>query len=120
MLIDEPFIGQDASAVQQIFHILKEFHQEGKTIVIVSHDRKLLKSNCTRILNLDEIKKKQTLRKKLRKKVITKFQELKNIEKDQKKKKKNMIILKREKLSVSSIFFINKTNILHQIIGFTD
>ncbi|UYP48715.1 Vitamin B12 import ATP-binding protein BtuD [Candidatus Lokiarchaeum ossiferum] len=54
LLVDEPFIGQDAQSMQRIFEILHEFHKLGKTIVIVSHDRELLKANCSRIIELKE------------------------------------------------------------------
>ncbi|MCP4763987.1 MAG: ATP-binding cassette domain-containing protein [archaeon] len=54
LLIDEPFIGQDAVSVQKIFDILHQFNQMGKTIVIVSHDVDLLSSNCSRLFYLDK------------------------------------------------------------------
>ena len=54
LLVDEPFIGQDAQSVQRIFEILHEFNKLGKTIVIVSHDLELLRANCTRIVELND------------------------------------------------------------------
>ncbi|MHA1619268.1 MAG: ATP-binding cassette domain-containing protein, partial [Promethearchaeota archaeon] len=54
LLVDEPFIGQDAVAVNRIFKILEQFHQQGKTIVIVSHDQELLQTHCSRIIKLNE------------------------------------------------------------------
>ncbi len=52
LLVDEPFIGQDAKSVEQIFEILHNFHAKGKTIVLVSHDRKLLEAHCTRMVDI--------------------------------------------------------------------
>ena len=56
ILLDEPFIGQDAQITQEIVEILKTLRNEGKTIVIVSHDLQYLEENCDRIINLNEIK----------------------------------------------------------------
>ena len=54
LLVDEPFIGQDAASIDSIFKILHGFVEEGKTILIVSHDKDLLQNNCSRIVELDE------------------------------------------------------------------
>ncbi|MHA1648262.1 MAG: ATP-binding cassette domain-containing protein, partial [Promethearchaeota archaeon] len=83
LLIDEPFIGQDAASVQHIFNILKDFHQQGKTIIIVSHDRILLERNCSRIVNLDD------------KKIVAK-KEAEIIRKNEKKEDKNILKTKKK------------------------
>ncbi len=54
ILVDEPFIGQDAQSIKQIFEILHKFHLQGKTIIIISHDRELLNLNCSRIIELNK------------------------------------------------------------------
>jgi len=56
LLIDEPFIGQDADSIQNILSILHDFHEQGKTIIIVSHDQELLIKNCTRIIDIEKQK----------------------------------------------------------------
>ena len=78
LLVDEPFIGQDASSIESIFKILHRFVEEGKTVLIVSHDKDLLQNNCSRIVELEtsniqssvekEITKLSTAHKKRKKK----------------------------------------------------
>ena len=53
LLVDEPFIGQDAASIESIFKILHKFVEEGKTVLIVSHDKDLLQNNCSRIVELE-------------------------------------------------------------------
>ncbi len=55
LLIDEPFIGQDAASILKVLEILDKFHATGKTIVIVSHDQKLLETFCTRVIDLTQL-----------------------------------------------------------------
>ncbi|TFH29182.1 MAG: ATP-binding cassette domain-containing protein, partial [Promethearchaeota archaeon] len=55
LLIDEPFIGQDAASILKVLGILDDFHVKGKTIVIVSHDHKLLETFCTRVVDLTQL-----------------------------------------------------------------
>lgn len=54
ILLDEPFSGLDAKGVQQLSEALKTMHQQGMTIVMVSHDPDTLCEICSRILVLDE------------------------------------------------------------------
>jgi energy-coupling factor transport system ATP-binding protein len=60
ILVDEPFIGQDAQATERIFDILTEFHKKGKTIIIISHDRDLLQTYCTRIWDFSHVQQIST------------------------------------------------------------
>ena len=60
LLIDEPFIGQDAESVQRIFEILHDYHQQGKTILLISHDLDLVKDHCSRIVNLQDLKEESS------------------------------------------------------------
>ncbi|MHA1619964.1 MAG: ATP-binding cassette domain-containing protein, partial [Promethearchaeota archaeon] len=61
LLIDEPFIGQDAASILKVLGILSKFHATGKTIVIVSHDRKLLETFCTRVIDLTQLTRESQL-----------------------------------------------------------
>ncbi len=54
LLVDEPFIGQDRSAVERILSMLDDAHARGKTVILVTHDLDLLQGRCTRIVNLDD------------------------------------------------------------------
>ncbi|WP_457558589.1 ATP-binding cassette domain-containing protein [Candidatus Harpocratesius sp.] len=115
LLIDEPFIGQDASAVQQIFHILKEFHQEGKTIVIVSHDRKLLETNCTRILNLDELKKDSKFKKEYKKESYNQIPKKIKISKEKQNHSKTRKIKRIEHFLYQQDQYTPSNNWLHRL-----
>ncbi|MHA1672510.1 MAG: ATP-binding cassette domain-containing protein [Promethearchaeota archaeon] len=61
LLIDEPFIGQDAASILKVLEILDKFHAIGKTIVIVSHDHKLLETFCTRVIDLTQLSRETKL-----------------------------------------------------------
>lgn len=51
ILADEPTGSLDRKNAEIIMNLLKEFHNEGKTIIMVSHDESAI-SYCSRIINL--------------------------------------------------------------------
>ncbi|MHA1674358.1 MAG: ABC transporter ATP-binding protein [Promethearchaeota archaeon] len=53
LIFDEPTIGQDAKQKQVLREIIKEAHDEGKTVIIVSHDVEFIISLASRILVFD-------------------------------------------------------------------
>ncbi|QEE16629.1 ATP-binding cassette domain-containing protein [Promethearchaeum syntrophicum] len=83
LLVDEPFIGQDAASIDNIFKILNRFVEEGKTVLIVSHDKELLQNNCSRIIELETTNTKSSVDDEITKPPTT----IKKIKKKKKKKK---------------------------------
>lgn len=51
---DEPTSGLDLENMQRTGELLRTLAQQGKTILVVSHDYELLTSHCTRIIRIDE------------------------------------------------------------------
>lgn len=51
ILADEPTGSLDKKNAKIILDLLKEFHNQGKTIIMVSHDENAF-SNCSRVINL--------------------------------------------------------------------
>ena len=47
LVLDEPTAGLDAFGYENLKAILKNLHEEGKTIILVSHDNELLDEICT-------------------------------------------------------------------------
>ncbi len=53
ILLDEPFIGQDQNNVKGILEILDQLHEEGKTIILCSHNAELLAEHCSYVFQLE-------------------------------------------------------------------
>ncbi|MBU0704789.1 MAG: DUF4162 domain-containing protein, partial [Chloroflexi bacterium] len=53
IFLDEPFQGLDPVNVERIKGFIAELHQEGKTIVLSSHQMNLVEALCSRILLLN-------------------------------------------------------------------
>lgn len=51
ILADEPTGSLDRKNTQIIMNLLKEFHNQGKTIIMVSHDESAI-SNCSRVITI--------------------------------------------------------------------
>lgn len=56
LILDEPTFGQDYQNTVALMTLLQELNQEGKTIVIVTHDMELVKQYASRVLLLHERK----------------------------------------------------------------
>jgi energy-coupling factor transporter ATP-binding protein EcfA2 len=54
LLLDEPFIGQDYANVERMCAELHKLKEEGKAIVLVSHDVDMVYRHCDRIVLLKE------------------------------------------------------------------
>jgi energy-coupling factor transporter ATP-binding protein EcfA2 len=101
LLIDEPFIGQDADSVERIFQMLHDFHKMGKVIVIVSHDRELLSSHCNRMVTISEnnqssserSNKTETVPNQINEKIIPKKHKINQNSENKKKRKISKINL---------------------------
>ncbi len=50
LVVDEPTTGQDFRSVQAIMQLLVNLQQQGKTIVIITHDMSLVAAYCQRVL----------------------------------------------------------------------
>ncbi|MEK3773703.1 ABC transporter ATP-binding protein [Paenibacillus sp. FSL K6-4396] len=54
LLLDEPTFGQDARNTFAMLAQLEQLRREGTAIVMVTHDREIVKRYCTRIWSVDE------------------------------------------------------------------
>jgi len=53
LIVDEPTTGQDARMVTSIMTLLRDIQQQGKTILIITHDMSLVAEYCQRVLTFD-------------------------------------------------------------------
>jgi len=51
ILADEPTGNLDRKTGEEIMNLLQQFHQEGKTVIIVTHDLEVAK-RCNRIIEI--------------------------------------------------------------------
>jgi energy-coupling factor transport system ATP-binding protein len=52
IIVDEPTTGQDQRMVRGIMELLRELHQQGKTVLIITHDMTLVANYCQRVVVL--------------------------------------------------------------------
>lgn len=50
MIFDEPTAGQDLEGNKRLANILKELHENGKTVITISHDMEFVVSNFDRVI----------------------------------------------------------------------
>lgn len=43
ILLDEPFAAVDAYTIEDLIHLIQEWHEEGRTLIVVSHDMELVR-----------------------------------------------------------------------------
>lgn len=55
LLLDEPFNGLDKTSVRDIRALLRELHEEGRTIVMTSHNQEDIDELCTSVYELDRM-----------------------------------------------------------------
>ncbi|ANP28584.1 hypothetical protein DAD186_20340 [Dermabacter vaginalis] len=55
LLLDEPFNGLDKTSVRDIRALLHELHEEGRTIVMTSHNQEDIDELCTSVYELDRM-----------------------------------------------------------------
>ena len=53
IIADEPIGALDSKTSQEILGLLKAFHQEGKTVLIVNHENEIARQ-CDRIIHLED------------------------------------------------------------------
>nr|MCR4761970.1 ABC transporter [Lachnospiraceae bacterium] len=51
ILFDEPTSGLDYSHMLQVSELLMQLREDGKTVIIVTHDAELIKTACTCIIH---------------------------------------------------------------------
>ncbi len=56
LVLDEPTVGLDPLARKELISLLKDIHENGKTIIIVTHDMEVVGELANRVLVLDESK----------------------------------------------------------------
>ena len=56
LVLDEPTVGLDPLAKKELVELLKEIHENGKTIIIVTHDMEVVSKLAKRAIVLDESK----------------------------------------------------------------
>ncbi len=54
LILDEPTAGLDAASVNELFELLDELHQGGRTIVLITHDLRRVAERAPRCLVLDQ------------------------------------------------------------------
>ncbi len=53
LILDEPFAGIDAASQETIFHLLAAFRDDGKTVLLSTHDLTSIRSHCDFVLCLN-------------------------------------------------------------------
>ncbi len=54
LLLDEPFVGVDAATEETIYRMLDDFHQEGRTVVVATHDLSRAQTAFDRLILLNQ------------------------------------------------------------------
>ncbi|NLN80624.1 MAG: energy-coupling factor transporter ATPase [Erysipelotrichia bacterium] len=54
LVLDEPTVGLDPRGAKEMMSLFKKLHQEGKTIILVTHDMNLVFNYATNVILLDE------------------------------------------------------------------
>lgn len=52
LLLDEPVTGLDVNVTQEMYQLIEQLHQEGITIIMISHDMEAAKKYATHILTI--------------------------------------------------------------------
>jgi zinc transport system ATP-binding protein len=55
LLLDEPVTGLDPESTETMYHVIKDLHRQGMTIVMVTHDVEDGLDDATRVMNFDQI-----------------------------------------------------------------
>ena len=55
LLLDEPVTGLDPESTETMYRIIEDLHQQGMTVVMVTHDVDTALDDATRVMNFDQI-----------------------------------------------------------------
>jgi zinc/manganese transport system ATP-binding protein len=53
ILLDEPFSAVDAATTQALLQIVRDWHAQGRTLIVVLHDMAMVRRDFPRVLSLD-------------------------------------------------------------------
>jgi len=53
LLLDEPFAGVDKKGHEQLLNILQDFHRQGKSILMVEHNWRIVEAHCQQVALID-------------------------------------------------------------------
>jgi len=53
ILLDEPFSAVDAATTQALLQIVRDWHEHGRTLIVVLHDMAMVRRDFPRVLSLD-------------------------------------------------------------------
>ena len=53
VVLDEPTTGQDRAGVERLVGLMGSLRERGRTLVVVSHDQRFVRTTCDRVLRLD-------------------------------------------------------------------
>ena len=54
LILDEPTVGLDPVGCASIMHLIKEMHEQGKTIIVVTHDMEMVMEFCEKVFVLKQ------------------------------------------------------------------
>lgn len=54
LIFDEPTVGFDPSSSKDLMNLITEFHKQGKTIIVITHDMDLVRRYAQRVLLLEK------------------------------------------------------------------
>lgn len=54
LLMDEPFTGQDPENTRRLLEMISGMREQGRTVVVVTHDEEFARSSCTDVVMLSE------------------------------------------------------------------
>ena len=54
LIFDEPTVGFDPQSSKELMNLICEFHKQGKTIIVITHDMDLVNTYAQRVLLLDK------------------------------------------------------------------
>lgn len=52
LILDEPTVGLDIASISSFYQLIAKLHQEGKTIMMITHDVHLLTKEATRVIEI--------------------------------------------------------------------
>lgn len=61
ILFDEPTSGLDYGHMIQVSKLLRQLKEEGKTVLVVTHDSELIETCCTRVIHLEQYAKGEVI-----------------------------------------------------------
>jgi energy-coupling factor transport system ATP-binding protein len=56
MIFDEPTAGQDLEGIRRLSHILRKLHEDGKTVITITHDMEFVVANFERVIVMENKK----------------------------------------------------------------